>query len=259
MISNVRLIARLDIKQNFLIKGIHLEGWRKIGDPAEYSNRYYYNGVDELLYMDVVATLYGRNNLSELVEHTAREVFIPICVGGGVRSVDDADRLLRSGADKVAVNTAAIKRPALLSELATRFGSQAVVLSIEAKKQAVNCWEAYTDNGREHTEIDVIEWAARASDLGAGEILITSVDRDGTNRGADMELIVKVAEVTPLPIIASGGQGNALHVKESFHAGADAVAMASALHYNKTTLQDVKQYLQDNGFCLPHRVLPELN
>ena len=255
--NNVRVIARLDIKQDFLIKGIHLEGWRKIGDPAEFSSHYYNSGADELLYMDVVASLYGRNTLTDLVEHTAREVFIPICVGGGVRSVEDADKLLRCGADKVAVNTAAVKRPELLAELARRFGSQAVVLSIEAKCLHTGGWEAYTDNGREHTGLDVIDWASKAEDMGAGEILLTSVDQDGTNKGPDTELIEAVVSVTSLPIIASGGHASSQHILGSLKSGADAIAVASSVHYNKLTFQEIRSEIRQHGVQLPYRLLPD--
>lgn len=255
--SNFRVIARLDIKQGYLIKGIHLEGWRKVGAPEEFSYSYYSNGADEILYMDVVASLYDRNNLTELVEHTARDVFIPICVGGGIRSVKDADLLLRSGADKVAVNTAAIKKPELLSELANRFGSQAVVMSIEAKSQGPGKWEAYTDNGREHTGIDVIEWVSRAVELGAGEILITSVDKEGTGQGPDIPLIEAVASSTTLPVIACGGIGDPVHVLETLEAGSDAVAIARSLHYKNTTIKEIKNFLMSNGYNLPRRTLPD--
>src|SRR5262245_60549349 len=178
-----RLIARLDIKAPWLIKGIHLEGLRKIGDPAEHARRYYQMGIDEIVYMDIVASLYDRNSLHDIVRLTTEDVFIPITVGGGIRSVKDVETMMRCGADKVAVNTAVVRRPELITEIANQFGSQCVVLSIEAKQIAPDRWEAYTDNGREHTRLDVVEWARRAVDLGAGEILLTSVDREGTRKG----------------------------------------------------------------------------
>ena len=168
---NIRLIARLDIKGPNLIKGVHLEGLRVVGDPNYYARRYYEAGVDELLYMDTVATLYGRNNLTDIVRNAARDVFVPMTVGGGIRSVSDAKTLLRMGADKVAVNTAAIRRPELISEIAQHFGSQCMVLSIEAKRISVGRWEAYTDNGREKTGVDVIEWVQRGIALGAGQFV----------------------------------------------------------------------------------------
>lgn len=180
--SNLRIIPRLDIKGPNLIKGIHLEGLRVMGDPQEFAIRYYEAGADELVYMDIVASLYGRNNLSDIIRRTADQVFIPITVGGGIRSVDDARHILRSGADKVAINTAAIARPELVTEVARRFGSQAMVLSIEAKQVGPGKWEAYTDNGRERTGLDVIEWVKRGVELGAGEVLLTSVDREGDRK-----------------------------------------------------------------------------
>lgn len=254
---NVRLVARLDVKQSHLIKGVHLEGWRKVGDPAVYAKKYYAAGADELLYMDVVASLYGRNNLTEIVSRAARDVFLPICVGGGIRSVEDADRLLRAGADKVAVNTAAVARPALLSELASRFGSQAVVLSVEAKRTQGSGWEALTDNGREHTGRDAIEWIGQAAAHGAGEILVTSVDRDGTAKGMDLDLLRAVTAATPLPVIASGGVGEAGHAVAALHSGEpDAVASARALHYGEMNVEELRSALLSDGWPMPRRTMP---
>lgn len=240
--SNIRLIARLDIKGPNLIKGIHLEGLRVIGDPQTYAQRYYQAGADELIYMDIVASLYGRNNLTDIVRRTAEDVFIPITVGGGLRSIDDVTLMLRSGADKVAINTAATKRPELISEIAQRFGSQCMVLSIEAKSVGPGRWEAYAENGRERTGLDVFEWASRAVNLGAGEILLTSVDREGTRSGFDIELTRTVASAVPVPVIASGGMGSTDHLIEVVSAGkADAVAMADILHYERMTLSQIRE------------------
>jgi imidazole glycerol-phosphate synthase subunit HisF len=240
-VRNVRLIARLDIKGPNLIKGVHLEGLRVIGDPQKYARRYYDAGADELLYIDIVASLYGRNNLLGVVRRAAEEVFIPMTVGGGIRSVDDVRDVLRAGADKVAINTAAVRRPELISEVAGRFGSQCAVLSIEAKRIAEGRWEAYTDNGRERTGRDVIEWARRGVELGAGEILLTSVDQEGTRKGFDLALVRAVTDAVQIPVIASGGMGSADHlvavVKEG---GADAVAMADILHYDRLPLPDIR-------------------
>nr|Q9RDX2.1 RecName: Full=Imidazole glycerol phosphate synthase subunit HisF; AltName: Full=IGP synthase cyclase subunit; AltName: Full=IGP synthase subunit HisF; AltName: Full=ImGP synthase subunit HisF; Short=IGPS subunit HisF [Legionella pneumophila]CAB65215.1 HisF protein [Legionella pneumophila] len=205
--SNVRLIARLDIKGPNLIKGVHLEGLRVVGNPNEYAMAYYAQGADELIYMDTVASLYGRNNLSEIVKTTAENVFIPITVGGGIRSVDDAEQLLRCGADKVAINTAATKNPTLISDIARRFGSQCVVLSIEAKRTVNGRWEVMTDNGREHTGMDVVDWARNGEKFGAGEILLTSIDQEGTRKGFDLELVKQVSSMVSIPVIASGGMG----------------------------------------------------
>lgn len=238
---NVRLIARLDIKGPNLIKGIHLEGLRVMGDPQEFARRYYEAGADELVYIDIVASLYGRNNLTEIVKRAARDIFIPMTVGGGVRSVDDAKQLLRAGADKVAVNTAAINRPELVTEISRRFGSQAMVLSIEAKRIGEGRWEAYTDNGRERTGEDVVEWARKGCELGAGEILLTSVDQEGTRKGFDLALVRAVAASVPIPVIASGGMGTTEDLVRVVQEGrADAVAMADVLHYSRLSMTQIR-------------------
>jgi cyclase len=183
--ASVRIIPRLDIKGPNLIKGIRLEGLRVVGDPHVFALNYYQQGADELVFMDIVASLYQRNSLSDIIRRAADQIFIPITVGGGLRSLPDVHTALRSGADKVAINTAAVQRPTLISEVAQRFGSQCMVLSIEAKRTGPGRWEAYTDNGREHTGLDVLEWVTRGVALGAGEILLTSVDREGTRKGFD--------------------------------------------------------------------------
>jgi imidazole glycerol-phosphate synthase subunit HisF len=238
---DVRLIARLDIKGPNLIKGIHLEGLRVIGSPNEYAQRYYRQGADELIYMDIVASLYGRNNLSDIVQQAAENLFIPMTVGGGIRSVEDATRLLRSGADKVAVNTAAIANPGLITDIARRFGSQCMVLSIEAKQVGPNRWEAYTDNGRERTGLDVVEWVRRGVSLGAGEVLLTSVDREGTRKGFDVALVRAVTDAVTVPVIASGGMGKPEDLCGVVAEGhADAVAMADILHYGRATIDDIR-------------------
>jgi cyclase len=240
--ANVRMIARLDIKWPNLIKGVHLEGLRVLGNPHEFALRYYTQGADELIYMDAVASLYGRNNLSDLVKTTAHNVFVPITVGGGVRSVEDVKHLLRSGADKVAVNTAATKNPALLTEIARRFGSQCVVLSIEAMCQQKGQWEVMTDNGRERTGMDVVEWARRGQALGAGEILLTSIDQEGTREGFDIDLVQQVSEAVSIPVIASGGMGKVEDFVQVVKQGkADAVAMADVLHYQRLDLPALRQ------------------
>jgi imidazole glycerol-phosphate synthase subunit HisF len=246
--GNVRLIARLDIKGSNLIKGIHLEGLRVIGDPNEFAMHYYKEGADELIYMDAVASLYGRNNLSEIVKQTAKNVFIPITVGGGVRSPEDVKQLLRCGADKVAVNTAATKNPLLITEISRRFGSQCMVLSIEAKRLVDGYWEVMTDNGREHTGMNVIEWACKGQELGAGEILLTSIDQEGTRRGFDIELIRQVSEAVTIPVIASGGMGKPEDIIPAFVTGtANAIAMADILHYKRYNLGDVRKVALENN------------
>lgn len=239
--SNVRMIARLDIKGPNLIKGVHLEGLRVVGDPQIYAERYYQEGIDELIYMDVVASLYGRNNLTDIVRHTAENVFVPLTVGGGIRSVDDVHQLLRAGADKIAINTAATRRPELISEIAHGFGSQCVVMSIEAKRRKEGGWEAYVDNGREKTGRDAVEWAQIGERLGAGEIFVTSVDQEGTRRGLDCELIRAITDAVKIPVIASGGAGSPEDVVNAItEGGADAVAMADILHYRRYSLSAIR-------------------
>lgn len=240
--SNIRLIGRLDIKGPNLIKGVHLEGLRVVGDPQVYAQSYSQAGADELIYMDTVASLYGRNNLTDIVRYTVEHVFVPFTVGGGLRSADDANRLLRSGADKVAVNTAAIARPELLGEIAHHFGSQCLVLSVEAKRRSDGGgWEAMVENGRQRTGIDVIEWVKRAADLGVGEILLTSVDQEGTRKGFDVELVKAVGAAVHVPVIASGGMGNPDHLIDVVkQGGADAVAMADVLHFKRFDIQTIR-------------------
>jgi cyclase len=248
MTNRIRLIPRLDIKGPNLIKGIHLEGLRVIGDPQTYARRYYEQGADELLYVDVVASLYGRNSLHDIVSRAARDLFVPLTVTGGIRSVEDVHKLLRSGADKIGINTAAIKRPELIREVAQKFGSQCMVLSIEAKKVGPGRWEAYTDNGREKTGRDVVEWARRGVELGAGEVLLTAVDREGTREGFDVELIAAVSAAVSCPLIASGGMGSPGDVAPAVLEGhADAVAMADILHYGRSTIADIRQAARTAG------------
>jgi cyclase len=228
----VRIIPRLDIKGPNLVKGIHLEGLRVLGKPEDFARHYYEQGADELLYMDVVASLYQRNSLLEFVSRTARETFIPMMVGGGLRTLDDIREVLRSGADKVCLNTAAINRPELVREAAHQFGSSTIVVSIEAIKNPDGSYEAYTDNGRERTQVDALEWAVQAAELGAGELMVTSIDREGTGKGFDLELTRAIAESVPIPVIACGGAGRLDHVSEVISEGkADAVSLASLLHY----------------------------
>lgn len=251
----VRLIARLDVKGENLIKGVHLEGLRIMGDPQEYARRYYEQGADELIYLDIVASLYGRSKLVDIVRRTAHDVFVPLTVGGGVRSLDDVRELLLAGADKVAINTAAVKRPQLISQVARCFGSQCMVLSIEAKQRGAGHWEVYTDCGREQTGIDAVDWARQAAALGAGEVLVTSIDREGTRKGYDVELTRAISDVVGIPVIASGGYGNDRHLFDVVHqGGADAVAVADALHYDRTNLINIRSAAQAAG--IPMRHLP---
>ena len=243
-----RLIARLDVKGPNLIKGVHLEGLRVIGAPNDFAKRYYAQGADELIYIDCVASLYGRNSLGDIVQQAAQDVFIPMTVGGGIRTVDDATHLLRCGADKVAVNTAAVANPQLISDIARRFGSQCMVLSVEAKRLGPGRWEAFTDNGREDTGLDVIEWIKRGVALGAGEVLLTSVDQEGTRKGFDVALLSAVTSEVSVPVIASGGMGNTDHLLDVVQRGqADAVAMADILHYGRASFADIRRAAHSAG------------
>ncbi|MSP49864.1 MAG: imidazole glycerol phosphate synthase subunit HisF [Alphaproteobacteria bacterium] len=252
--ANLRLIARLDIKGPNLIKSVQLEGVRKVGDPQTFARRYYAEGADEILYMDAVASLYNRDTLTDLVRRTAEEVFVPITVGGGLRSADDVQVMLRAGADKVAINSAATLSPDLITEVAERFGSQCMVLQIDAKATRPGQWEALRDGGREHTGLDAVEWARRGEALGAGEILLTSVDREGTRRGFDVALIRAVGSVVGIPVIASGGMGTLEHLCAAVgDGGADAVAMAHVLHYGTLGIPDIRHATRARG--LPVRAL----
>jgi cyclase len=231
--NNIRIIPRLDIKGPNLVKGIHLEGLRVMGKPEYFAKYYYENGADELIYQDVVASLYERNSLHDIVSKTAREIFIPLTVGGGLRTIDDIKQVLRSGADKVSLNTAAIKNPSFIKEASRKFGSSTIVVAIEAIKQNNGTYLAFIDNGREHTGVDAIQWAQQAEELGAGELLITSVDREGTCEGFDIELIRQIAEKVTIPVIAHGGAGKMQNICEAVTKGkVNALAIASSLHYN---------------------------
>jgi cyclase len=246
--NNVRIIARLDIKGPNLIKGVHLEGLRVVGDPDAFAYRYYLEGIDEIIFMDAVASLMGRNGLLPIIRKTASRIFIPLTVGGGIRSVDDVREVLRNGADKVAVNTAVVKRPSLISEISQRFGSQCMVLQIDAKRTPNGSWEAYTDMGREHSGLDAVEWAREGVSLGAGEVLLTSVDMEGTFKGLDLELIQKVTESVTVPVIAGGGIGTTAHfIKAVIESKANAVTLAGALHYNRLTISEVRSAAMRDG------------
>ncbi len=231
--ETIRVIPRLDIKGPNLVKGVHLEGLRVLGKPEDFARYYYENGADELIYIDVVASLYGRNSLHNIITRTAKEIFIPLTVGGGLRSVEDIRSVLRAGADKVSLNTAAINNPDLIREASRVFGSSTITIAIEAIKQPDGRYLAYTDNGREYTGVEVLSWVKKVEALGAGEILLTSIDREGTGNGYDFELTKMVSEAVSIPVIASGGAGtleNVAHViKEG---GANAVAIASMFHYD---------------------------
>jgi cyclase len=242
----VRVIARLDVKAPNLVKGVHLEGLRVIGDPGEFARQYYADGADEILYMDIVASLYGRNSILELVERSARGVFIPITVGGGIRTLDDVKAVLRSGADKVSVNTAAIDNPDFVRQVAETFGSQCLVVAVETIRDGSGIWRAFTDNGRERTGLGALEWIEQAQELGAGEIMLTSVDREGTSKGFETDLIKEVAKRIRIPLIAHGGAGKPDDVAIAVRAGADAVAVASLLHYRRASVGEIKDALSES-------------
>lgn len=239
-----RVIARLDVKNEALVKGIHLEGLRVLGRPERFAQHYYGDGIDELLFMDVVASLYGRNSLVELVRKTAENIFVPLTVGGGVRSAADVRSLLHSGADKIAINTAAVKSPELIGQLADTFGSSTIAVVIETIKDSAGNYLAYIDNGREPTGLDAIEWAQRVELLGAGEIILTSVDNDGTGKGLDFELINKVCAAISIPVVAHGGVGSANDMALAFErTDVDAVCAASVFHYDAITRFDTEAEL----------------
>lgn len=236
----LRIIARLDIKNDLVIKGIHLEGQRRIGDPVELATQYYAQGVDEILFMDSVASLYDRNNLSVTVERACKSVFVPITIGGGIRNIEDVERALASGADKVAVNTALARDPELAERIAKIYGSQCLVGSIEAKRTDSG-WQAYISNGREPTGRNVIEWAQELEQRGVGELLVTSVDREGTRKGFDLDLYEEIAKVTTVPVVACGGAGNLSHIQDLVAVTElQGIALASVLHYSICTLDELK-------------------
>lgn len=215
------------------MKGIQLEGIRPLGDPAEFARAYYQEGADELLFVDVVASLYGRNSLLDIIQATARDVFCPLAVGGGIRTLDDVRSVLRSGADKVCINTAALMDPSFITRAVEHFGSSTIVVNIEAKSRAEGRWEAFTNSGRDVSGRDAVEWAEEAAECGAGELLVTSIDREGTGKGLDLDLVREISSRVPVPVIACGGVGSPADFGAGFSAGASAVAAASVFHYHR--------------------------
>jgi cyclase len=245
-----RIIACLDVKDGRVVKGVRFVNLRDAGDPAELASAYSAVGIDEVVFLDITASAEGRGLIVETVERTARQVFIPLAVGGGVRSVEDARRLLRAGADKVSVNTAAVERPELLTELSQEFGAQAVVLAIDAKRDG-HQWRVYTYGGRRPVELDAVAWAAEGERLGAGEILLTSMDCDGTKAGFDCQLTRAVSQAAGIPVIASGGGGSPAHFYDVLTAGeADAALAASIFHYGEIQVRELKQYLAERGVAV---------
>jgi imidazole glycerol-phosphate synthase subunit HisF len=246
----VRVIPCLDVDAGRVVKGVNFRALRDAGDPVELAAAYDAEGADELVFLDITASSSGRRTMDEVVSRTAEQVFIPLTVGGGVRSVADVDRLLRAGADKISLNTAAVARPELLAEAAHRFGSQCVVLSVDARRAAgrpPSGFEVTTHGGRRGTGIDAVEWAARAAGLGVGEILLNSMDADGTKAGFDLELIRAVRAAVTVPVIASGGAGELAHFPPAVAAGADAVLAASVFHFGDLRIGEVKDALRAAG------------
>jgi imidazole glycerol phosphate synthase subunit hisF len=246
----IRVIPCLDVDNGRVVKGVNFTGLKDAGDPVELAARYDREGADELTFLDVSASVAGRGTMLDVVRRTAEQVFIPLTVGGGVRSVDDVDQLLRAGADKVSINTSAIARPELLRELAARFGSQCIVLSVDARRAQgqPSGFEVTTHGGSKSAGIDAIDWARRGAELGAGEILLNSMDGDGTKAGFDLELITKVRDAVTIPIIASGGAGRPDHFPPAIKAGADAVLAASIFHFGEVAIEEVKTSLAQAGY-----------
>jgi len=244
----MRVIARLDIKNEDVIKGINFEGLRVVGKPNYLAKKYYNEGADELIYSDCVASLYGRNNLSKFVENAARDIFIPITVAGGIRNEKDAELLMKNGADKLAINTELFKNENVGKKLIKKYGSQSILLSIQAKKISKNSWEAYINFGRDRTNMDVEEWIKKMTPLNFGELLLTSIDADGLSNGFDVELYEKISKIIDIPIIACGGFGKLIHIKElKKFADIDAISISKALHYNKIKISEIKNYIKKNN------------
>ena len=262
-----RIIPCLDVDDGRVVKGIKFKGIKDAGDPVELARRYNDEGADELTFLDIGASYKSRATLLDVVRRIAAEVFIPLCVGGGIRTLDDMRQAMNAGADKVSVCTSALKRPELLSEMAAAYGSQCVVLSIDAKRVAGGLrWTAFSRGGRTDTGIDAVEWAVQAAELGAGEILLNSIDADGTGGGYDLELTRRILEAVPVPVIASGGAGNLeqiaavllstasaetpASIASNAAPGADAALVASLLHFGKTTIREIKRYAESRGVCV---------
>jgi cyclase len=244
----VRIIPCLDVKDGKVVKGIHFENLKIAGDPVENASFYSKEGADEIVFLDISATIEGRKTMVDVVKRVAEVVFIPLTVGGGINSIDDIEKLLSNGADKISINTAAVKNPKIIEEGAKKFGSQCIVIAIDAKKIGEDKWEVYIESGKKPTGIDVIEWAKKVENLGAGEILLTSIDRDGTQDGYDIELTKNVSENVNIPVIASGGAGKLEHLYDAIVYGkASAVLIASLLHFRILTIPQIKSYLNEKG------------
>jgi imidazole glycerol-phosphate synthase subunit HisF len=246
-----RIIPCLDVTNGRVVKGVNFENLRDAGDPVEIARKYDQAGADEVTFLDITATSDGRDTMLNMIERVAEQVFIPLTVGGGVRTVEDVRKLLLAGADKVSINSAAVTHPQLVTDAAYKFGSQAIVVAVDAKRSVtsgIGRWEVFTHGGRKPTGIDAVEWAAHMAKAGAGEILLTSMDRDGTKQGFELELTRAVADAVPCPVIASGGVGNLDHLADGvLIGGADAVLAASIFHYGEYTVQQAKQHLAARG------------
>lgn len=242
-----RIIPCLDVKDGRVVKGIHFEDLVDAGDPVENAMLYEKEGADEITFLDITATVNNNETVADMVKKVAEKVFIPLTVGGGIRSLKDAKNILRSGADKISVNSAAILNPDLIKELSDNLGSQCVVVAIDAKKGANGNYEVYRNGGKINTGLDAVEWAKRAEALGAGEILLTSIDCDGTKKGYDLAITADIARAVKIPVIASGGAGAREHFLEAFNAGADAALAASLFHYKEINIGELKGYLKKNG------------
>jgi cyclase len=242
-----RIIPCLDVKDGRVVKGINFLELRDAGDPVEQASAYDAQGADEICFLDITASPDGRSTIVDVVARTADCVFAPLTVGGGVRAVADVQRLLEAGADKVSVNTAAIRNPALIEACAGRFGAQAIVLAVDARRRGDGTWEVFSHGGRTPEGLDAVAWCAKVAALGAGEILLTSMDRDGTRAGYDLELVRAVADAVSIPVIASGGVGELAHLADGLAAGADAVLAASIFHYGEHTIADARRYLAGRG------------
>jgi len=250
MISK-RIIPCLDVKDGRVVKGVQFLNLRDAGDPVEIAKKYSDEGADEITFLDITASHENRDTMIDVVKRTASEVFVPLTVGGGVRTLNDVRNLLLAGADKIAINTAAVNNPQFVKEAADKFGSQCIVVAIDARSDGKHKWEVYTHGGRNPTGIDAIAWAVKMESLGAGEIMLTSMDKDGTKDGYDIELTKTVSNAVHIPVIASGGAGNINHLLEGINSGeADAVLCASIFHYGEYTIQEAKEYLRSKGVLI---------
>ena len=251
MTLSTRIIACLDVNEGRVVKGVNFTDLQDAGDPVEMAKLYDVEGVDELTFLDISASVSNRQTTYDVVSQTAEQVFIPLTVGGGIRTVDDVDRLLRCGADKVSINTAAIARPELISEIADRFGTQVLVLSVDARRaRSSSGFEVTTHGGRESAGLDALVWIEKATQLGVGEILLNSMDADGTRAGYDIGMISRVRQISSLPLIASGGAGSLEDFAAAIDAGADALLAASVFHFGVHRISDVKRYLAEHGYCV---------